>query len=229
MEYSKLLESKKIAYSVVDAASPEDRIWAKKLRAISTKEFYPQLFSSDGGGDFLFQGGYQELADMVEDNSYKVMLGLETAKDDGKGPKIVNDEVDEMTAASHRNKKNVAKEFKELDKYKGSKIWNLSDKEKEELWKAIDTDGQGTLDPSEMQDFAAAFWEAQMARGDVRKEWMIEGTHTAEHHIRLLRESLQAHLDLDHDGKITKAEFVKHWNAVARSAFSGSASCCVIL
>jgi len=212
---------------VVDAANPEQQSNAKKFRAISKKDFYPQLFSSDGSGDYLFQGGFQELEDMIEDNSYKVMLGFEAIKENGREPHLVNNEIDEMTAASHRNKANVANEFKELEKYKGSQLWNLTPKQREDLWNSIDTEKQGKLTLAEMQDFAAAFWEEQMARGDNRKDWMIEGTPTAEHHIRLLRESLEEHLDLDHQGKVTKEEFIKYWNNVARSAFGGS-SCCVI-
>jgi len=66
-----------------------------------------------------------------------------------------------------------------------------------------------------------------MARGDERKNWMREGDVRAEHQIRLLKESLEAHIDLDHHGRVEKAAFLKNWNKVAKTAFKQSL--CVIL
>jgi len=195
-EIASLLLSKKIKASKVDAASEQkfDQHWNKRLHDISKKESYPQVFASDGEGDYLFIGGYQDIKDEVEDGSLYEMLGL----------KLLENGQFEIAKGPPRDELMIQRDFFQLEKYKGAKIWKLTEKEREELWDVIDFDKNGYLSVYELHDFAEAFWEEQMARGDDRKDYIAEHSYSGEHQIRLLEEALQEHVDLDHHGKIEK-------------------------
>jgi len=157
-EVMKIFQTKEIKYGLVDSSKAENNSQTKRLLAISHKVPYPQIFASDGEGDYLFIGGYQEIEDASEDGSLKGLLGLEEMLDSEETAKIhLGEEINELSEAAHRDKKQVAVDFKALEKFPGAKIWNLNDKERLELWTAIDVGGADVLPVHEMQDFAQHF------------------------------------------------------------------------
>jgi len=189
------------------------------------KSKFPQVFGVEDNNEneYLYLGGFQDLQDAEDSERLLPFLGLADFNLSLQAKRVtVGGQVDLALSSIQRTKSGIKRDFSAINKHKGKKIWKLNQEELVELWNTIDRDGSGVLDLHELQDFAAAFWEEQMARGDDRGKYMIQGTVSAETQIKLLRERLSHKFDTDKNGKIEKAEFISRWNAVAKAAFKTS-------
>eukprot|EP00456_Euglypha_rotunda_P060182 TRINITY_DN50373_c0_g2_i2.p1 TRINITY_DN50373_c0_g2~~TRINITY_DN50373_c0_g2_i2.p1 ORF type:complete len:319 (-),score=48.60 TRINITY_DN50373_c0_g2_i2:72-1028(-) len=173
-EIQTLLTGQKIDYDVLDVNECENKLWGGRLRTISHRKTYPQVFSQNSSHNYQFAGDYKTLQAALDEGRFETALKSPSTTSHHhhhhNKPKPPPPDSSAPPATSYsppvvKAQREPGFDF-DLHQYKGAKIWSLNEKERENLWYALDRDHTDCLNINELKDFAKAFWIEQKARGD---------------------------------------------------------------